>query len=401
MKIPDRNQPLESEPNIRWIQEHLESAMSEIRELRAWRDTVVAQFGSTAGEQTTTNNTLEEYRLLLLALQGREGVPPGGWRGSVLVRDVDENLQWTTPVGSIVPRYIVYLEPGNPRYDVPLIGSATTSAAAKKLLPAPLFEDDGRTMDWPISWGDEWEDLTSFELASNNLPISLTAYLYPTEAGQDFKVIVPIASRGAPWSIVHVHNDGDVAADLTMWFANSAAFYGDTGVPVPAVRSLAPGEALVWKLDEAHDQGVARVTPFKSGSAATDQYYWANVAATRDSKEFTAFGDDLVPVASVPIRHGRMDSPRIGKVRATVSPAPTTGGVTVDVKLNGVSILSTPLVVPAGSTSAEVVPSVTNFTSSFFGTAVLWGPTVDLVFEVVSNGSSTPVTSLTGQVFYG
>lgn len=407
--IPRHNAAAEHIDWVLWAQKLLLEQAAQIERLSAGLAAAGKQTATGASQTAIINN-----RLVRRGGDTSRGLPDGGYRGAIVTQDVSGVAKWTTPIGSIIPQYTVHLEDANSDYWVSPFGSYLSYEEAKTVMPAVLIEDNGLSLDWSPSWGDELADGTT-GLTSNNMPVMLTVSVMPQFDGQEFRVVPPQASTGAPWCIVDVYNFSDTfSAVVETHFPNSVPMYEGSGVRVPAARTLAPLEAFAWKLDDDGSIAAVRVAPFtttqefdaptdvRTVTIPTDAYYWGEVAATRRCETFTAVGG-LTVGADIPVVYNdRTDSVRIGKVRASVVTAPVGADILVDVKLDGVSILSTPLAISAGTTTATVVPDVTTFTTTYHGAGVVWLNDAALTVEVLQVGSpGTEGETLSVQVYYG
>lgn len=407
--IPRHNAAAEHIDWVLWAQKLLLEQAAQIERLSAGLAAAGKQTATGASQTAIINNRLSRRDVTV-----SRGLPDGGYRGAVVTQDVSGDAKWTTPIGSIVPQYSVHLEDGNSDYWVTPFGSFLTYEDAKAVMPAVLIEDNGLSLDWSPSWGDEFA-VGSTGLASNNMPVMLTVTVMPQFDGQEFRVVLPQAGLGAPWCIVDIYNYSDeFSAVVETRFPTSIAFYEGSGVSVPAARTLAPQESLAWKIDDDGSFAVARVAPFTTTepfdspsdlrvvTIPIDAYYWGEVAATRRCETFTAVGGLAVGVDMPVAYNDRTDSVRIGKVRASVVTPPLGAGILVDVKLDGDSILSAPLEITAGTTTATVVPDMTNYATTYYAGGIVWLNDAALTVEVLQVGSpGTEGETLSVQVYYG
>jgi hypothetical protein len=343
----------------------------------------------------------------------------GGYRGSVRSKDFYGREKWTTPVGSIVPRYRINLEEGASSYEVNAYGIYPSGDAAKLMLPEPTFAEAGGEVSllWPPAWADEHNSGT-VGLQSDPFPIQLDIFLYPHSDGQVFNLSLPAAykgSGGTPWYTVSIYNvivEGPgFAADVQL---DSDVLMYDTGVRRPAGVGLEPGEYVTWKVDAHAFEGVAYVEPFWARATLEgrevghplDAYFWKHVRSLEHSESMHVAGTVSTGVLGQTFTNGRETSVRIGKITAHVGTAPTGAALIVTASLNGtIPIFATGVSIPASSTSGEGVPDAGGVSFKFWpkpgDDLILLYPGDFLEVEVTQVGSSTPGSDLTVQVFWG
>ena len=107
----------------------------------------------------------------------------------------------------------------------------------------------------------------------------------------------------------------------------------------------------------------------------------------RNHEAWSATGTLEVVSSDLPLPNGTDQVMVIGKVVVTLGTAPVGANVLVDVKRNGVSIFTSPVVVTAGSTSGSKVPDVNTHTASGFGVPG-FAPGDRLTVDIVQVGSS-------------
>lgn len=351
-------------------------------------------------------------------------LPGGSYRGAVLAANEDGKPVWSTPMGAIIPKYWITLDAEGSSYEVARFGPQTTQEAAKKMLPAPLFEynwglnNDITQMDWPISWGNESFIWGSHPLMSDPMPISMEIYVHPRFEGQRFEVSLPaswMGSGGAAWYIVVVYNETAYTADLEL--STDSMIY-DGGITRPWRLDLAPDEYFAWKVDNQYFDHVARIQPFwqhmgfgggVSAGVPLDNWYWKNVRALEQEQSFSQSGDAVAVNGTHRFYNGRNQTVRVGKLIASVGGGPPVGsGIQIQAMLNGVTpLFATPLTIPAGEHFVEGIPDLggtdmsTNWALPAGDVVVLLWPGDFVRIDVLDVGSSSAGSGLTVQLFYG
>lgn len=410
--IPRRNETLEADQHQKWLEKGLLAITKRVAAVEASLAKLLAA-NATSGKQVAVINARETGS----SVSGGGGLPEGGYRGSVLARDNDGTARWTSPIGSIVPKYYITLEDGASTYQVNTYGSFGTQDAAKLMLPAPLFEySPDVAMDWPISWANEFSTAGGFE--SDPMPIQLEVTVVPHSDGETFDIEVPsswMGSGGAPWFTLVVFNSTAYTASLRI--GSDAVVYEGGWYRSDVYEDLAPGEYLAWKVDNVEFEGVAKVQPFWASknlgggiraAVPLDNQYWKQVRALEYEHSYTFGGSLSTTTGGFRFYNNRPASVRIGKVVASVGTAPTGASIQIEAKINGTTdIFATPLTIPAGEFFADAVPDAgdTDISGVWVlpagDVAVLLMPDDYLSVEVTQVGSSVPGSDLNVQVYYG
>lgn len=403
MYIPKINLPIEGVEHARWLEKHAVDHDKKIDELFRLVNMGAKQNAVAARPQP---------------VQTIGGIPEGGYRGSVLARDGGGRLKWTTPVGSIVPRYEIYLDQDAFDYTVNDYGAFSGSGGA--MLPAPTFAYDSGTGEvsllWPPAWADEQN--TGFGgLISDPMPVQLDIYLIARSEGQIFNLALPSAwmgSGGAPWFTVAIYNDsavGDYTADVRI---DGDVWMYEGGVERPDNVSLAPSEYVTWRVDNHYNEGLGMLRPFWAAALheghevghPLDAYYWKHVRALENHETFYVPGALTTAAIGQTFTNGRETSVRVGKVTARVGSAPTGAAIQVQVLLNGVTpIFASPVTIAAGDTFGEGVPDDNGASFKFWplpgDELLLLYPGEFLAVDVVQVGSTVAGSDLTVQVYFG
>lgn len=399
MKIPPINLQGDAVAHARWLEERALAAEAELSEFRLFRAAVSKQLGMTAGSATETNVQVETNRTDIIELKARAGIPPGGLPGMTITRGEEGIATWTSTPYATVPEYHVTLMQGAPEYYV----NNSVDGDDTFILPPVEFADDGTTM-LSIQQGDYLQEA----------PITLLVEVIPQFDGETFTIYVPAAASfyggSAPYFILSVTN-GSLLYSADVSFENNEMRYAGTNVAVEdaGVRVLEPRENLYWFVQSGGaDLLTSQVFAYPNGSGGTvgftDRKYTLEVAAVRDGESWSAIGDLEPALGGVAHTNGTSQSKIVGKITAQVTTAPTGSGVEVMVYLNGSPILSTPLVVAAGTTYAEVVPDAgtTSINAGGFSyPVVVFDPGDRLTVEILDVGSTTPGTGLVVQALYG
>ena len=402
--IPKINLPLEGVEHARWLERRSVKDRTDIDELFR----LVKSLGQ--------SNAAAARSAVVPAPSADSG--EGGYRGSVRAKDFYGREKWTTPVGSIVPRYEVWLEQDAFSYEVNAYGIYSSGDAAKLMLPEPTFEYAGGEVSllWPPAWGDEHNTGTS-ALQSDPFPVQLDIFLVPHSEGQVFNLTLPaswLGSGGAAWSTVGIYNEGGASEYSASVNIDAGSLVYESGVRRPNDIGLEASEYVTWKLDSHYFEGITRIQPFWARAQLEgeevghplDAWYWKHVRALENSDSLFKAGTLSTGVLGQTFTNGRETSARIGKVVARVGTAPAGSSILVQAYLNGVApIFSTPVTIAAAALSGEAVPDDAGLSFKWWpkpgDDLILVYPGDFLTFEVTQVGSSTPGSDLTVQVFWG
>lgn len=392
---PKINGSLEGLDFLKWVLARLTELMKFMGEVRAFMARM--EKGNSAGARQTAivNNIAREAKK---TAEGTTGIPVGGFPGMTITRSAEGVATWTSTPYATIPEYHVALEQGAPDYYV----NNSVDGDDTSILPPVEFDDDGTTM-LSIQMDDYLQEA----------PITLLVEVAPHFDGEVFTIYVPAAASfyggSAPYFILSVTNTSLLyTADVS--FENNALRYAGTNVDVEdsGVRVFEPGENLYWFVQSGGaDLLTSGVSPYPhpSGDVGfTDRKFTLEVASARCMHLWPVDGALAPAVIGVPLTNGTVESKTIGKLTAAVATAPTGSGVFIDAYLNGVSILSTPLEIPAGQTYAEIVPDASTTSVTAGGhtyPVVVFEPGDRLTVEITAVGATTPGTGLAVQVYYG
>lgn len=390
MKIPPRNLPLDADGHARWLEEQAVKKIGEDAQRDRLIASIMKQLGMTAGSATDTNTQVETNRTDIIELKARAGIPPGGSPGDTITRDANQFATWTTVPYAVVPEYWIVLEEGAPAW------SANRTLAEDNVpLPPVLFLDDGLTME-PIESGGA------------QAPVNLSVEVVPHFDDEEFVVSLPLvggSGGGSPaYFTLSLYNSTAFRARVELGkqghFSGGSAlqYHGtQTFVYTPGedtVRVLGPGEFVNWWVQlGGQDSFTGAVTPLSATSYVgdtvfgfSDAFYTKSVASMRNQMAWSASGALEVVSSDLPLPNGTGQVLVLGKVVVELGSAPVGADVLVDVKRNGVSIFTSPVVVTAGTTSGFKVPDVDTHTAAGVGVAG-FDPGDRLTVDIVQVGS--------------
>lgn len=405
MKVPDINAPLEQVEFESWVKATLLKLLERDEDHDGAISSIMKKLGMAAGSSTRTNVQVAENTREIIELKDRAGLPPGGEPGDTITRPEDRVAVWTNVPYAVVPEYWVTLEEGAPSFTV-------NRMLDDENLPLPpvLFIDGGLGME-PI------------ESRDSQAPINLSVEVVPHADDDEFTVSLPLVGGtggGSPsYFTLALYNSSAFRARVELgkqglFSGGSMLLYHGTQTPVytpgeDMVRVLEPGEFVNWWVQlGGQDSFTGWVSPMPVkdyvGSSAigyADAFYTKQVASMRHHETWSARGTLEVATDDLPVPNGTSEVMVLGKVVVQLGDASAGADVQVDVKRNGVSIFTSPLVVTAGATTGSKVPDVNTHTASGVGVPG-FAPGDRLTVDIVQVGSpGTEGTGMCVLVYFG
>jgi len=414
VKLPNRNAPDQMVPYLKELERRLFAAEAELERNRN-AASIAGRAATTVNNFTTDvhnagNATAAQVAINtadILELQGRAGLPEGAEpHASLIVNRSTSAVQWATPAFSVIPQYFVWMEEGKSGYSVTHVGNIS-SDESKEILPEVRFDNNGHTM-LPI---------TTWDAGRDEGPISLNMEFYPHYDGEKFDIYLPAAgsSYGAsvPYFLLKLYNNSSLySVTVDLW--DNFLVYGGTTIPVAGdngIMTLESKQNFQWFVmgggPDAIERAVyplPRVNGSSGASAFHDKQYTLQIKAMERCQAFSAQGELSVAAGAHRFYNDTLEQLRLGQIRATVGTAPTGSDIQIDVKRNGASVFSVPLVIPAGSTTAVATPGVLTHTFNDYGSnwnLALLDPGDYLTVDILAVGSTFAGADLTVQVYYG
>ncbi|MFF2388951.1 hypothetical protein [Agromyces sp. NPDC058104] len=390
-----------------------------------------------------TQAQVDEHEIEIEELKKRKGLPAGpddGYlAGHAVQTDPAGEPQWYPNLAGGVPTLYVVLEDGAPWYGWNQLTWLTTGSTdtGESGLPAVEFENNGKSMSL-VSWNSPFNQGISWD----QFPINYDIELRPHYDGEQFEVFIP--SDG--WGFgglqnmnfnIRIYKEREHSAVLDFGsndVAQTTAYrYPDSGI-VPWEYNPNPGSPsyywnrlvlpagtdaeTCWAVQWNRWQNI--ITPAiaiekddvgRDIAWPLDAFYWRHVQSRSVSKEISASGNLTPREESVPLVNDGTDARRVGLVRASVKAAPTGGPIEIVIRVDGNSITTTPITIPAGETTVAIEPNAythgphgahpTGPYSSMYLDSVLWFPGDGMTVEVPTVGSGDPGADLLIQVYYG
>jgi hypothetical protein len=393
--IPPHNAPGEMKDWANWVQKR--DAERKARD--AEQDRLIAMLlkEMNAGARLTTlvNNRLGD---LSTATSGVRGLPDGGVDGNVLRVGTTTPPFWGADILNQMGTYFIDLKAGDD-YWLRYAGEANQTNVAA-ILPAAEITDGGTTLE-PLANAD-----------MDFFPVNLVVTVEPATDLEEFTLNIPNDNwfgNGAPFWSLQLENKSDTNR-ARVNIAGAALIYAGTNIPVngdESVWDIDPDYRAAWFVSTAYFSVGTAVTPMSVSEATyparqvLDPFYMRDVAGRRHM--FPYFSPGTVTVAELPFKptNDETNPIFISCVRATVGTAPTGANMIIDVLLNGTtSVLDTPLVITAGTTTGVGTVTTTSWASGDIAVAE-WVPGDFLTVEVTQVGSTVPGSDLTVQVWAG
>lgn len=366
--IPPINLPNEGVAHARWLEKGLLAVQSAIEAILRRLDAIEKQLAA-LGRRNGDSTVVEGSGLPMPPLTG------GVLRGTT-------NPRWTYEWQGLLPEYYVTLDSVNgSTYTTTELGGSPSSLG---LLPIVKFSDGGTTMQVIslLNYADS--------KGGGQFPIYLSVDVMPSFDGEEFTIYPPdplnTDGSSVPYYKLQITNPTAYTASVMVSgghisFDQTAMHYAGTRVPVMGTVTawtVEPSAFLAWHV-EVHKGWGATATPVVindiPGARFSDPFYDLNVAAMANMYPFTGTDGTHYNDTSAVIR--------LGRVRASTD-APVGADVEVDVLVGGVSVLTSPLVIPSGETTGVLVPDEA------------WWPAGDALTVTATGG-----TGLTVQVWAG
>jgi hypothetical protein len=425
----------EATPWGRQMQERLALALEEIDRLHEHLGTT-SRIGAVSANEALgaaqagrgTQAELDELEKRVDELS-KAVLPAGGGPGTVLRRNRDEALKWFPNHAGMRPLVYVMLEEGSPSYE----WHNPPESDINPNMPEVEFENNGvgfRAVAWP------WESF----YGGSDVVASYEVDVTPHFDGQEFFISVRSdgwAYRGlGRYDIVIVNHSNEFGARVHVGsndVSNDFKFqYADSSVvpwqrfPNPVSNpgyyyhdvDLVPNEMVGWIVEGSTTTWTNQITPAIANTEdsdgktiiwPTDSYYFRHVQSLKHQKEFTATGE-LSTRSGKALKNVSNDSRRIGLIHASVDFPSSGADILIDVKLNGLTIFTSPLAIAAGTTEASKEPNAYTHgpggTKSLVGqyvipSSVIWRPGDELSVDILQVGTTEKGADLTVQVYYG
>jgi hypothetical protein len=409
---PPWNSPDPMKPYLRWNDKAVEKALADSAAALK-----IAEAGLRAGSA---------------AANGLKNVGVGTSRpGSVYGINAAGAPAWIPNVAGANPEYAIHMEEGNPAYYVYGAGFSTL-LQEEGAVPPLTFVDDGMDFYTPF-WDVDTEDgsFAGFQVAAD-----YRVHVNPHADGDRFIVAGAVDTgfvNNQPTirNVSFFNESYDYTAEIQLRRSTGITLanimYDGGSTRLASLRTLQPRERISWSAYTPVDSTeVWMVRPAfdtpNNGQWGNedpwfplDFWYWRNIHSRRLSQSFFATGDIAVTTGGHGLSNDTDQWRRIGLVSANLGTGSVGSPVSIDVKIDGVSVFASPLTIPTGSTAAVTKepdaythPNAGGFYDDgssavqYAGLdSVLWLPGQKVTVDIVGVGSSFPGANLTVQVYYG